>query len=123
MEGWRQGFEMGGHLASCMIMSCIAERVKRGWGTWMEVIDRIPKFSATTVLPNRDKIPQIWDPQFVRLLHEVDGIFDGSKTYNHEALYWADLRYIETDYFKEKILAQPELHPKVADMNSLSLFK
>lgn len=122
LTGWRWGCEYGGHLAACMIMSCIANRVRLGWGSWLEVLDRIPQYSAQNEIPTGT--PSIWEPNFVRLLHEVEGIFDGSgQDYSKGAVYWADLRRVERDWFKDKILSQPEQHPRVVDMNSLALFR
>lgn len=121
LHGWRWGKEYGGHLASCMIMSCLANRVRLGWGNWLEVLDRIPTFSALTEMPTGT--PPIWEPGFVRLLHEVEGIYDGSNDYSKGALYWCDTRHIETDFFKDKILGRSEDHPRIGEMNTLMLFK
>jgi len=127
--GWQHGKEYGGHLASCMVMSVIANRVRRGWGNWSQVIDRIPTFAAVKDMPTGT--PEIWEPEFIRLLHEVDAIYDGTKNYAQskrldgtlvDAMYWADLRHIETDFFKEKIMGQNIMHPRVVDMNTLVLF-
>jgi hypothetical protein len=120
--GWLYGKEYGGHLASCMIMNTIANRVRCGWGSWLEIIERIPLFAAENEQPKG--LPPIWDTQFVRLLHEVEPIYDGSAVdISKGALYWCDLRRIERDWFREKILEQSEIHNKVADMNSLCFFK
>jgi hypothetical protein len=118
---WRWGKEYGGHIASCMVGSCLGNRVRNGWGTWLDVIDRIYAFSAQLEMPLGT--PEIWSPEFVRLLHEVEGIYDGSVDYSKGGLYWADLRRIETHFFKEKILAHPELHPRCCDLNTLTFFK
>jgi hypothetical protein len=119
--GWRFGKEYGGHLAACMIMSCIMNRVRLGWGSLLEVIDRIPNFAATTEIPTGT--PHIWEPNFTRLLHEVEGIYDGTQDYSKGALYWADTRDITTPFFKEKILSDLSAHPRVVDMNTLVLFR
>lgn len=87
----------------------------------LEVIDRIPNFSALKELPTGT--PSIWEPSFVRLLHEVDAIYDGTTDYSKGAVYWCDTRYIETEFFKEKILAFHDQHPRVVDMNSLAFFR
>lgn len=118
--GFLWGREYGGHLGSCMIMSCLANRVKLGWGNWIEVIDRIPNYAAQFEMPTGS--PTVWDPAFVRLLHEVEGIFDGSVDYAKEAVYWCDTRRVETPFFKNKIIGQPEDHPRVGEMNTLALF-
>ena len=124
LVSWRYGVSYGGHLASLMIMGCIANRVRAGWGQWLNVIEKIPNYSALNETPNDNKFPEIWEPTFVRLLHEVDSVYDSSGVdYSKGAFYWCDLRTIERDWFREKILQQPENHPRVADMNSLTLFK
>jgi len=65
---------------------------------------------------------------FVKLLHEVEAIYDGSMNYaisksKHESgLYWCDLRRIDTEFFKTKIIGDKEGHPKILDMNTLAVF-
>lgn len=117
---WQHGQSYGGHLASCMIMGVLANRVRKGWGTWSDVIDNIPKFAAITEMPTGS--PSIWEPQFVRLLHEVEGIFDGTQSPAKDALFWCDTRFIETQFFQNKILGNPD-HPRVIEMNTLVGFK
>lgn len=102
-------------------MSCIANRVRLGWGGWLDVLDRVPLFSAQIEQPGGT--PSIWEPTFVRLLHEVEAIYDGSADYSKGATYWCDLRRVETDFFKNKILTDPQNHPRIADMNTLTLFR
>jgi hypothetical protein len=119
-HGWRWGREYGGHLAACMVMSCIANRVRLGWGNWLEMIDRIPAYSAQIDMPTGT--PSIWEPNFVRLLHEVESIYDGTQDYSKGALYWCDLRRIETEFFRDKILKNTAQHPRIADMGTLTLF-
>lgn len=119
--GHSYGHEYGGHTAPCMIMSCIANRVRKGWGNWIDVIDNIPKFSAQIEVPTVK--PSVWEPGFVRLLHEVGPIFDGSQDWAKEAVYWCDTRRIETPFFKDKIMSQLDIHPRVMEQNTLALFK
>lgn len=119
--GYQHGLPYGGHLAAVMVMSCLSNRVKAGWGTWQEVLASIPKFSATLIQP-QGNLPSVWEPGFTKLLHEVDSIFDGSQDLSKGAKYWCDTRYIETPFFKDKILGNPD-HPRVVEMNSLVFFK
>lgn len=121
LTGWRWGQEYGGHLAACMVMSCLSNRVRLGWGSWLETLDRIPLYAATTEMPTGT--PSLWEPSFVRLLHEVESAFDGSQDYSKGAVYWADTRRIDTTFFKDKILALPEQHPRVVEMNSLACWR
>lgn len=117
---WQWGSPYGGHLAACMVGCCLMNRVRLGWGSLLEVLDRIPNFAATTEMPTGT--PSIWEPQFVRLLHEVEGIYDGTQDYTKGALYWCDTRNVDTPFFKNKILADNTMHRRIAEMNTLAFF-
>jgi len=124
LTGWRYGqlYGQGGHLVSTLVMSCIANRQKKGWGEWFQIISSIPKYAAEIESPGG--FPEVWEPSFIRLLHEVEGIYDGSvKDIACGGVYWGDLRKIETPFFKDVILGQKELHPRAVDMNSFSVWK
>lgn len=120
--GWREGKVYGGHLAAVSIMCVIANRVKIGAGSWLDVLSKAPNLAAQE--SNTDT-PQMYEPTFNRLLHEVESVFDGSgKDLSAGALYYADLaKPITNDWFKEKILGNKEQHGMVANMNSLSFFR
>lgn len=122
LTGWRWGRQYGGHLASCMVMSCIMNRVHAGWdgGNVLAVLDHIPNFAHTTEMPTGT--PAIWEPQFIRLLHEVESIYDGTQDYSNGALYWCDTREVNTPFFKDKILGDNESHRRVVEMNTLACF-
>ena len=131
---WRQGIEYGkSPKAACMIMSVLANRVKNGWGTWMDVLETAPKYAAHPYVT--EGTPDLWDEGFTQLLHEVDTIYAGSQNYALSAppknlgyvlppvpaLYWADTRRITTQFFQQKIQFNPE-HPRIGDMNTLTLY-
>ena len=133
--GWRFGQSYpgaGGHIAGEMVMQALANRVRIGWGSWLQVIDRIPFFMAEAEIPKLEH-PSIWEPNFVKLLHIVDGVFDGSiPDKSKGALYWGDLAKIERPWFLEKIVRGTTLnfegvevpaHMRVACMNGLNLWK
>ena len=122
LAGWRYGHEYGGHLGSCLIMSCLANRQKLGWGSWSEIIEGIPKHSATIEQPL--SYPSVWEPNFVRLLHEIEAIYDGSKDYANGGVYWFDsAKPVTHEWFKEKILNEKQAHPCTGNMNSLMTFR
>ena len=120
LTGWRYGQAYGGWRAAAMIMSVLMNRVRLGWGTLTDVLDKIPKYAATTEIPTG--WPPIWEPEFVKLLHEVEGCYDGTRDHSSGALYWCDTRNVTTPFFNEKILGDHDAHPMVASMNSLSFF-
>jgi hypothetical protein len=128
--GWRFGQSYGGgHLAGQLIMHTLMNRVRLGWGSVLQVIDTVPHSMAENEIPPQ-KYPSIWEPTFVKLLHTVEGIYDGSTPdLSKGALYWCDLNRIERPWFKEKIidavnpLTNEKVHPHVADINSLWFFR
>jgi hypothetical protein len=113
-----------GHIAGEMVMNVLANRVKVGWGSWLQIIDRVPMFMAENELPVLEH-PTIWDAAFIKLLHAVDGIHSGTlPDLSKGALYWCDLAHIERQWFKEKIVDSVDedglrRHPIVANMNGL----
>jgi hypothetical protein len=122
--GWRYAKAYtGGHLAGQLVMHTILNRVRCGWGSHLQVIDSFSKYIAENEVPPLVH-GSIWDPAFVKLLHAVEGIFDGSATdMSKGALYFGDLGHIERDWFREKIIqAKNEeglpQHKRVADMGS-----
>jgi hypothetical protein len=109
-------------------MHTLMNRVRVGWGNILQVIDSAPKFMAENELPPLEH-PPLWEPAFVKLLHAVDGIYDGSiPDASHGALYWGDLGRIERAWFQEKVVAATKAnfegvlipaHSRVVDMGSL----
>lgn len=114
-----------------MIMHTIANRVRVGWGSWLQVLDRLPAFMAENEVPPLVH-PTVWDAAFIKLLQTVDGIFDGSTPdLSKGALYWGDLAKIERPWFREKIVQATKLdandcvvpaHGRVANMNGLNFW-
>jgi hypothetical protein len=111
-----------------MVMSTISNRVRAGWGSWLDVITDVPECMAENELPVL-KFPSVWEGNFIKLLHVVEGVFEGSaKDLSNGALYWGDLTRIERPWFMEKIIkAKKEdgtpQHSRVSDMNSLSFWR
>lgn len=131
--GWRFAQSYGsGHVAGEMIMQTLANRVRIGWGSWLKVIDTVPLFMAENEIPKLEH-PSIWEPNFVKLLHKVDAVFDGSiPDLSKGALYWGDLAKIERDWFREKIVQSRKFnfegvevpaHQRVACMNGLNFWE
>lgn len=127
LECWRQGKDFGNHQIPLMIMGCLANRQRLGWGSFLEILKALPKFSATLVQPNRDLVPDIWEPNFVKLLHAVDGVYEGS--INDPALggvYWADLSKgksgITNPWFQEKIL-DSSVHVACSNQGPFTIFR
>ena len=121
--GWRfTQFYGQGHMGGQMVMHALANRVRLGWGSWLSVIDGVPRFMAENELPPL-VFPAVWDPAFVKLLHAVEGVMDGSAPdLTKGALYWADLAKIERGWFIDTVLKN-EGRVRVASMNGLNFWR
>jgi hypothetical protein len=127
---WRfsKSYIGAGHIAGQMIMHTLANRVRVGWGSYLQVIDRVPSFMAEKELPKLEH-PPIWEPGFIKLLHAVDGIYDGSiPDLSKGALYWGELSKIERPWFQTQIVDALDenglrRHPVVSNMNGLVFFR
>lgn len=108
-------------------MQTLANRFRLGSG-WLEVLENLPKYMAENELPPF-KLDSVWNVSFSKLLHAIDGIFEGSAADDtHGALYFCDLNKVENPWFKTKIidaLREDGLrqHAIVANINSISFFK
>lgn len=109
-------------------MGVLANRFRAGWGSWLEIVERIPIFQAEEDIPMG--YPSLWAPDFVQLLHYVDGIYDGSGVNlaitpddKKPALYWADTRRISRAWFKANITQESFAHPRCIEFGPLALFR
>lgn len=121
--GWRFTQAYGqGHLGGQVIMSILANRVRTGWAPWLQVIERVPQFMAENELPPLI-YPPVWEPAFVKLLHAVEGIYDGSAVdLSKGALYWGDLAKIERGWFMDTVVHN-ENRVRVGNMNGLNFWR
>jgi hypothetical protein len=117
LTAWRWGRDFGGHMSSLMIACCLRNRVTKGWGSWLSVIENIPKHGYTLAVPTG--FPDQWNRDFLRILSEMDGIYDSTaKDLVNGGVYWAELSKIDNEYFLEHIARNPE-RKRCADMNNL----
>jgi hypothetical protein len=137
--GWRYGqLYGGGHLAGSLVMQALANRVRRGFGSWLQVLESVPLYMAENELPPL-KYPSLWEPNFVKLLHSVESIYSGSASDmtlgstvidnrpKQGAVFFGMLNKLERPWFKDMIKATDPLtglrqHERVSDMNTLSLW-
>jgi hypothetical protein len=121
LTAWRHGKDYGSHVASVAIAQVIANRQRKGWGTWLDCIANIPKHSATLEQPTG--WPTAWDRNFLRILTEMDGVVENTtKDSTNGGLFWADLTNITSEFFLEKIARSSE-YVRCADMNTLVFWK
>ena len=100
-----------------MVANCLRNRFSRGWGSWLSVIENIPKHSGTVEQPTG--MPDHFDRNFLKVLAEIDAIYENSsKDTSNGALYWTDTTKVDRDWFIENIARNPD-HHMVANLNSL----
>lgn len=120
LVAWRWGRSYGGSQAMSMVAQCLANRHRKGWGTFLQIIERIPKFAATLEMPIG--FPDTWDRAFLKLLTEIDSITDGtSKDTTNGSLYFGDLNNITNDWFLTEICRSGN-HHRVADCAGTLVF-
>ena len=137
--GWRYGqLYGGGHLAGTLVMQALANRVRRGFGSYLQVLESVPLYMAEHEMPPL-KYPSLWEPNFVKLLHAVESIYAGSAADitigntvvdnrpKQGAVFFGMLNKLERQWFKDMIAAVDPLtglrqHERVSDMNNLSLW-
>src|SRR5690242_5318896 len=115
LHAWREAHHYVGHNTIIMVGCAIGHRVRSGWGTWLQVIDQIPIFSARKIEQQPSGQPDLMDPSVIRLLEAVDKIYDSTaEALSAGGLYWADLGEITNPWFLEKICRDPANHPRTA---------
>jgi len=121
LASWRYGSHYGAEKASILIAQTLANR-NRKWGTpWLELLTKAPQFDAAP--PTTTGYPNIWDRSFLKLLLEMDGLFDGTrKDDTNGALYFGDTTNIQSKWFLMKIARNHDEHQIVAAMNSLTFW-
>lgn len=118
------------------ICYCLRNRVRAGWGEWIEVIETADESRA-----NEPQEPMRLDTgsrSYQRLLHDVDDIYFGhsSKDSSEGAtledslcdterpcFYWLFLARPMSDWFKENIASQKENHPSNVTMGLMMFFE
>lgn len=113
----------------------IRNRVRAGWhgGDWITVLSEHKTWSAS-LEPYPEKYPDPRDPNFLRLLQSIDGIFSGATddtitvsrdtirtTAAPVVLYYGRLDIVDNDWFLEEICRSP-LHERLATVGNLTFF-
>jgi hypothetical protein len=118
ITAWREAGHLGGHLSSEIVAWCIANRVRRGFGNWTEVLENIPQYRASDD-PLLTTLPNLWEPGFIRLLQDIDHIYDNvGPDLSNGGVYWAETNKSVNEWFKANVINTTE-HKRCASMNAL----
>lgn len=127
LEAWRWSPQRGSDTITASVASCFANRVKKGWGTWQDVLSNIPLYAAVNIDEIPGGYPNPSDPVFIRLLVLVDKIFnnefDDKRNGANDAVLFCDLAHITRPWFLENIVHKPTEHPRVITSNTFACFK
>jgi hypothetical protein len=112
LYAWREAHEKGLNEMEA-ILFVLRNRYRAGWGEWLSLAKC-----------DGGEYPSLQNYDFQMLLQRVDYIFDGSAPdkMTEGALYYADLTDASED-FVEKIVRNPEEHPRCASISSLYFFR
>lgn len=103
----------------------IRNRFLAGWGggNWLTLVAEHDKYSAKSeVLPLTFGDPH-HDPIFRRCLAIAENIYHGRERDITEGALWYGKLHDCSDDFKNKIVRQPESHPRVATVGQLACFR
>lgn len=120
VEAWREGREYGGYLASEQVAWCLANRVRRGMGSWMDVLANADKNKATA--PAERAFPNLWDADFMMLCSKVDGIYDNmGSDLAQGGIFYADTSKEISEWFKSDVIRNPAM-TRLVQMNSFCIW-
>lgn len=124
--GWREGSENGinGALAPIFV---VRNRVIANWksGDWLEVIGSNHEVSGRCTYPEPE-YPDIRDPEFQKILHYVDGIYEMKTpdSLTDGALYFYDHKHLDPFcWLAKEVICKPEIHPRVASIGTMVFHK
>lgn len=124
LAAWREAHHYGGSNPMIMVACGLANRVRAGWGSWLQVIDQIPVFSAVNLDEQPTGQPDLMDPNVVHLLQAIDGIYDGNaQDLAAGGLYFCDLGKVTRLWFRENIMQKPHEHPRAAVSVAFQFYK
>ena len=100
---------------------CLANRVRRNMGNWLEVIANVSKYQASE--PDSTPYPpNVWEPNVVKLLHAIDDIYDNAGLdQSNGGLYWCFTENGANEWFRENVIANDDLSV-TATQNSLRVW-
>lgn len=116
------------------ICYCLRNRVRAGWGEWMEVIETADETRANE--PNELIRIDHNGRAYQRLLHDVDDIYFGHGSFEdgttledslcekeRPCFYWMFLERPMRQWFKDNIAGDKENHPSNVTMGLMMFFE
>jgi len=103
----------------------VANRVRAHWGDYSKVIATKNQFSSMTVLGDSQTV--LWpvrpNSMFEAAMDIAWKVYDETDIdITHNALYYANLDTITSQWFKEQILDKPDEHPITAKLGNHTFY-
>jgi hypothetical protein len=114
----------------CMKALCyvLRNRAMAGWGggTWLSLLRGQEEIDGNELGISTECDPQ--DRLLQMLVHDIDDIHmgissDDTKRVVQDALYFQFIDQIPRSWFVDKIVRQPEAHPRIAQVGPIALFR
>jgi hypothetical protein len=139
---YREAFAAGGVSPMLAVACIIRNRVEKGWhgGDWMENVNHANRYAPFEPLPliedpehgwiDPDSIFDLSNGVFRRVLQDVDDIYTGQfedHLFSSNGLYYLDTGLLQSGrvirgWFERKILGEPKIHPRLAQVGNLVIF-
>lgn len=113
------------------ICYCLRNRVRAGWGSWLQCIEAADDHAAHDPIPMRIDVEG--DRSFQRLLHDVDEIFYPQQSYEPsdadlektigQAKFWCYLNRPRREWFDSNIIRDQANHRECAQMGTMLFFE
>jgi hypothetical protein len=117
----RDGSQHGGTDNMLAVAFVMRTRFRDGWGDWMKILGDADRVAGTLYPPT---IPNVRDIAFRVILNGIDDVFTGLAIdkMTEGALFYCELNNCQP-WFVEKIVRDPETHPRVATIGPVSFFR
>lgn len=100
---WRESGGRAG-IYGVIVAWCLANRVRRNMGTWLEVLGNVPKYRAS-VPEELPEFPSLWEPPVQMLLQAVDDVYENrGEDKSNGGLYWCFTENGTNDWFSKVVL-------------------
>lgn len=131
---WREGHAHGGLDNSLSVAFVVRNRVRAGWhgGSWLATIENHGLYSASTEAPDTVSMPDLREPNVLRLLQQIDALYEGSlvdkltiapamKGESRGALFYGELHKPLRSWFQSHVIDDPA-HLRTSQVGQVTFF-
>lgn len=120
----REAYHLGGINNMLAVAFVLRNRQRASWhgGNWMSVIQLADSHSAVI---NPQTAIDLRDSNFKTFLQQIDDVYSGlaPDRMTEGALFYCELHRVESGWFRDNIVRDPENHPRCANVGQMTFFK